>query len=238
MLSLPELACVHDRYLDLAQIARERSGGSLAGKLLFRSGFDADSVAILIAASVTGAASLCADADGAPLREGLRYGFCDFVVNSLDEALRILKNELRRARPVSVGVIKAPQVCIEEMLDRGLQPDLLSPGTSASEAQLFLERGALRIPEQPRAFTGTSLLLWTATQPAQTLPRLAGMAGEALDPARSDTQARLRWLESAPRYLGRAFGPRQCLRMTAAEEATFLPRAHAEFPSTTFLHEG
>jgi hypothetical protein len=238
MFSLPELPRVHDRYLDLTRLARERWGGTLGGRLLFRAGFDRDGVGILIAASIAGSASLCVEEDGALLREGLRHGFCDFVVNSLDEALRILKNEVRRARPVSVGLTRAPHLCVEEMIDRGLQPDLLSPGASANEAQLFFERGALPIPEQAADRSGTSLLLWTATEPARNLPRLASMAREALDPARPDTPARLHWLEAAPRYLGRAFGPRQCLRMTPAEEATFLPRAQAEFPSTTFLREG
>lgn len=238
MLFLPELPRVHDCYLDLAHIARERLGGMLGGRLLFRSGFDRDGVAILIAASIAGAASLCAEADGGVLREGLRHGFCDFVVNSLDEALRILKNEVRRARPVSVGLTRAPHLCIEEMIDRGLQPDLVSPGASANEAQLFFERGAFAVPEEAADRSGTSLLLWTATEPTQTLPRLAAMAGEALGPAHPDTSARLRWLQAAPRYLGRAFGPRQCLRMTPAETAAFLPQAQAAFPSTTFLHEG
>lgn len=237
MLSLPELPAVHDHYLNLAHTARERLGGSLAGKLLFRSGFDRDGVAILLAASITGAASLCVDADSAPLREGLRHGLCDFVVNSLDEALRILKNEVRRSRPVSVGVTKAPSLCIEEMLNRGLQPDLVSPGASANDAPHFLERGAIPVPEAPAELNGTSLLLWTATEPAHTLPRLAVMAGEALDPAHPDTPARRRWLETAPRYLGRAFGPRQCLRMTPAERDAFLSQAKAVFPSTTFLLE-
>jgi len=238
MLSLPELTCVHDRYLDLTRIAQERSGTSLAGQLLFRAGFDAEGVAILIAASVAGAASLCADADGGPLREGLRHGFCDFVVNSLDEALRILKNEVRRARPVSVGVIKASHLCIAEMLDRGLQPDLLSPGASANEAQLLFDRGAILVPNEPSGGADASLLLWTATEPAKNLPRLAALAGEALDPAHPETPARLRWLEAAPRYLGRTFGPRQCLRMTPAEIAAFLPRAQAALPSMTFVQEG
>jgi len=238
MLSLPELPRVLDCYLDLAHIARERLGGVLGGKLLFRSGFDRDGIAILIAASIAGAASLCVEEDGVLLREGLRHGFCDFVVNSLDEALRILKNEVRRARPVSVGVTRAPSLCMEEMLDRGLQPDLVSPGASVNEARLFFDRGAIRILEQPSHRSGTFLLLWTATEPAKTLPRLAMLAGEALDPAHPDTPARLRWLQTGPRYLGRAFGPRQCLRMTPEEMALLLPRAQAAFPSTTFLHEG
>ena len=68
------------------------------------SGWNADGIAAVIAASVAGAASLCVDADADGLRQGLRSGFIDFVVGNLDEALRILKNELRRGLPVSVGL--------------------------------------------------------------------------------------------------------------------------------------
>ncbi len=239
MLSLPDLGRVHDQYLALSQIAEAAWGGSLGGRLLLRSGFDADGIAVLVAASIAGAASLCADAEGALLRDGLRHGFCDFVVNSLDEALRILKNEVRRARPVSVGLSRAPHLCIEEMLERGLQPDLVSPGAPEDHARLFLERGAIFLHEGPADVSDTSLQLWSvAVDPARTMPRMAQLAADTLDPDGVDTAARRHWLEASPRYLGRAFGSRQCLRMSTAEAAAFLDRAKVEFPSVSFARQG
>lgn len=241
MLALPELSSVHDRFLTLSRIARERCGGTLSGKLLLRIGFDAPGIGALLAASIAGAASLCVDADAAALREGMRNSFCDFVVGQLDEALRILKNELRRGRPVAVGLNAEPQTCVATMIERGLLPDLLSFDSRDGQepARFFAENGALILPESDVPGGGTSLLQWTVRADAsRTLPQIARLAAEALEAARADTAERLRWLDRSPRYCGRAFGASQCLRMTAAEAAAYLPRAHSAFPSAAITRDG
>lgn len=235
---LPELTQIHEQFLSLSHIARERSADSLGGKLLLRSGIDASGLGIVVAASIAGAASLCVDANADFLREGLRAGFIDFVVGNLDEALRILKNEIRRALPVSVGLAADPEPCMDAMIERGLQPDLLS-ALPQRQAKTFLERGALALPEHATFDSITSLLEWTVTEnAARSMPRMARMAGESLDPARDDTSARRRWLEQSPRYLGRAFGRRQCLRMIGPEAAAFLSRVHSEIPSSKITRHG
>lgn len=227
---LPELSEIHDCCLALMRLAGERFGGDLSGKLLLREGFDADGVALLIAGSIAGAASLCVEGDAERLREGLRHGFCDFVVAHPDEALRILKNEVRRGLPVSVGLGAAPQPCIAEMIERGVQPDLVS-GLAAAPTALLAERGAIPLPPADSADPAMPLTGWTTrSEPARWMPRIAQIAAEALDPASDDTPARRRWLESAPRYLGRAFQGALCVRMTVAEASAFEVRVQAEVP--------
>ncbi|MFZ0274871.1 MAG: hypothetical protein WB524_01220 [Acidobacteriaceae bacterium] len=235
---LPELTRIHDQFLSLSRIARERFVDALGGKLLLHGRLDASGVAVVVASSVAGGVSLYVDADADRLRESLRAGFVDFVVANLDEALRILKNEIRRTLPVSVGLAADPEPCIDAMIGRGLQPDLLS-ATPQRQALIFLERGALALPEHPTSDPATSLLEWTvADDVARSMPRMARMAGESLDPARNDTRARRRWLEQAPRYLGRAFGSRQCLRMVESEAAAFLSRVHSEIPAAKITRPG
>jgi len=230
---LPELSLVHDQFLALSQF-----GHPLRGKLLLRSQLDAEGIAAVIAASIAGAASLCVDADADRLREGLRAGFIDFVVADLDESLRILKNELRRARPVSVGVTVDPARSIAAMIERGLQPDLLS-AVSQSQARIFQERGAIAVPRPATQDPGTSLLAWSvADNPARSMHRLSELAEASLDPQRADTAARRRWLAQSPRYLGRTFATRQCLHMTATEIADFLPQVQAEFPGAKITRDG
>lgn len=227
-MSLPDLRIIHQRYLLLSRLIDERLAGAAGGKLLLRRGFDAPGVADTVAASLAGMAVLCLDGDAERLRAGLRSGFCDFVVGHLDEALRILKNEVRRQRAVSVGLTGDPAGWLAEMAERGVQPDVLAEVEDAGG--IFVERGALELREgQPEA--GTSLLCWrVATDAARLMPRLAEMAGEALDEARADTAARRRWLERAPRYLGRAYAGRQCLRMTPDEAAAFATAARSGVP--------
>lgn len=225
-MSLPELSRIHEQYLGLSRVAREQFGASLAGKLVLRTSFDAEGAAVAVAASVAGAASLCVDGNAEALRGGLRAGFCDFVVSTLDEALRILKNEIRRGLPVCVGLTAEPAACVAAMAERGVQPDLVSVDEPAS--RVFVERGAL-VLGPGESDDGTSLLRWSvASDAARAMPRVARLAAEALDKKRADTAARQRWLELAPRYLGRSFAGRQCLRMTAGETAAFLARVGME----------
>jgi urocanate hydratase len=235
---LPELSTIHDRFLSFSRISRDLWGESPGGKLLLRSSLDANGTAVLAATSIAGAASLCVDADAERLREGLRGGFVDFVVANLDEALRILKNELRRARPISVGLAGDPEASIGVMIERGLQPDLLSDILPAA-ASVFVERGAVIVPEQSASEPGTSLLEWSVPDnPARSMQELAAVAAASLATTRSDTSARRRWLAQSPRYLGRAFAARQCLCMDASEIADFLPRAHAASPAAGITING
>jgi len=237
VMQLPERSAVHDQYLALSRLQETAQADAFAGRLLLRAAFDTDGIAVVLASSVAGAASLCLEAEGELLREGLRAGFCDFVVGPLDEALRILKNELRRGRSISVGVAADPESCIAEMVERGLQPDLVSSSTAASRAWTILrERGAAVVPAaafpEPRA-----LVEWSA-DPAASMSALAQLAVNALDPEQPDTAARRRWLERSPAYLGRRLGGRQCLRMTPAEIAIFLPGVQTLFPAASVTVDG
>jgi hypothetical protein len=238
---LPELSLLHDRYLALSRMARERFAGRLAGRLLLRCGFDASGVAVAIAASIAGAATLCVDGDAEALRQGLRAGLCDFVVANLDEALRILKNEVRRGLPICVCLTAEPGACVQEMAERGVQPDLLSLDSQEmrSGTQPMLERGAILLPGNDMPEAGTTLLTWSVTgDAARAMPRMATMAAESLDDTRADTPARRRWLELSPRYLGRSFGGRQCLRMTPAEASTFADSVRAAVPAAALEVSG
>ncbi len=237
-MDLPSVGQIHDRYLALSRIAGEHWGGTLAGRLLLRTGFDGEGIAVVIGASLAGAASLCVDADGERLREGMRGGLCDFVVGNLDESLRILKNEIRRGRAVSVCLQAQPGECLAEMVERGVQPDLVSPGEGAA-VRTFEKRGACIVQATSGPGTETSLLEWTAgAEAARRMPQIARIAEESLDGSRADAGARRRWLESAPRYLGRGFGARMCVRMTPAERGQFLERVRSEVPTASVRCDG
>jgi hypothetical protein len=231
---LPDLGEIHDQYLALALLARE--SGGLGGKLLLRVGFDADGISVLIAAGLAGAAALCIDPEPELLREGLRRGLCDFLVADLSEALRILKNEIRQRRAVLVCVAADPEVLLKEMAERGVQPDLLSEESSTPSAtSIFRERGAIPVPAREDDPTAERIEWSAASDPARAMPRLARIAAAALDELRPDTPPRRRWLAESPRWLGRSWAGRQCLRMTQSEAEGFTRNARAEFPAVSLV---
>jgi urocanate hydratase len=69
----------------------------------------------------------------------MRRGELDFVVNTLDEALRTLKNQIRQGRPLGVALLDDVAAALAEMVERGVLPEIM------------LGNGAVMNAEQSRA---------------------------------------------------------------------------------------
>ena len=108
-------------------------GGDLAGKLIVSGGMGGMGGAQPLAATMNGAAFLGIDVDPERIKKRLKTGYCDFMVNTLDEALRILKNAVRKKENVSVGLVGNCADVIPELAERGVVPDILTDQTSAHD---------------------------------------------------------------------------------------------------------
>ena len=97
-----------------------------AGSLLVGVGLKDVGRAFALASLAAGAASIFLEEDAAILRSAQREGCCTFSVTSLDEALRIVKNEVRQRRAISVGLRGDPAVWLQDMVERGVQPQMLA----------------------------------------------------------------------------------------------------------------
>jgi urocanate hydratase len=95
------------------------------------------------AVSIAGGATLAVDGDAGAVKAAMRRGELDFVVNTLDEALRALKNEVRVRRPLSVGLIADVSAALSEMVERGVLPDLLLIGANQN-AQAIVQNEGIR----------------------------------------------------------------------------------------------
>ena len=114
--------------------AGEKSfGGDLAGKLIVSGGMGGMGGAQPLAATMTGAAFLGIDVDPERIKKRLKTGYCDFMVTTLDEALRILKNAIRKKENISVGLVGNCADIIPELAERGVVPDILTDQTSAHD---------------------------------------------------------------------------------------------------------
>ncbi|HZD47238.1 MAG TPA: hypothetical protein VE178_00715 [Silvibacterium sp.] len=192
----------------------------LGGSLLVYAGLDWSGIALTFAANVAGAASLGLEQDLGRAKAAVRNGACDFLVNTLDEALRILKNEIRKKNPVAVALVGDPREAVAEMVERGVQPEIIAgdvkgPLWRGGSMERLVERGARRLDS---AVASGRLVSWKVErEPQRWLPVLDRIVADLLDPADKNTPARRRWLEAAPRYLGRALAHERCVRMSAAE---------------------
>jgi urocanate hydratase len=207
-------------YAALIPTAGSDAEPNLGGKLLYAGELDQEGRALIVAANIAGAASLTATAGSAAQKQAIRGGIIDFLVTSLDEALRILKNEIRKRETVAVCVTAATEAVEREMLERGVLPDLLRPGSAATrEYATFLSQGAQQI--QLSVLTeNQTLLAWSvASASAQWLPRLDAVALDCLQPEEAIAR---RWLRLAPRYLGRLSQNQRLLRCNKESAQNFL----------------
>ena len=120
-------------YETFAAAARQHFDGTLAGKLVVTGGMGGMGGAQPLAATMNGAAFLGIDVDPERIKKRLKTGYCDVMVTSLDEALRILKNAVRKGEATSVGLVGNCADVIPELAKRGVVPDLLTDQTSAHD---------------------------------------------------------------------------------------------------------
>ena len=116
-----------------AAAAARHFGGDLQGRLVVTGGMGGMGGAQPLAATMNGAAFLGIDADPERIKKRLKTGYIDVMVTSLDEALRILKNAVRKGEATSVGLVGNCADLIPELAKRGIVPDLLTDQTSAHD---------------------------------------------------------------------------------------------------------
>jgi urocanate hydratase len=232
---LPSFAAAVDSlHAGLTQAAEPHATADrephLEGKLFYAGDLDGIGCTLVVAANIAGAATLTASADNATQKQAIRYGVIDFLVTSLDEALRILKNEIRKGETVAVCVAQTPENLERAMVELGVLPDLLPPGAlDAPRYEAFLSGGAR--PIQPfAANSGQTVLTWSvAGAPLPWLPRLDAIALESLGDSRSpDACSARRWLRLAPRFLGRISQGKRLLRCPTETAQRFLAQVREQ----------
>ena len=192
------------------------------GKLILVCGTGCAHSGAPAAVSIAGGATLAIDSDAAAMKSAMRAGYLDFVVNSLDEAQRTLKNEIRLRRPLSVGLISDVDAALTEIIERGIQPDLyLVPANCSpvpgSQIRILKQRGTVQLHGRGLHDEGDGfhpiirplLILnrqrryehFFAAADASALRSIDAALLAALPPA--DTLRR-RWIDRVPRYLREA----------------------------------
>lgn len=221
-LSMPSVVRVRVHYASLCAAAASQFGtGSLAARLLLIDGLAHEGDALLIAASIAGAASLTLETRMEAVRHCVRNGIVDFAVTTLDEALRILKNEIRKQQPIAVLLEREPASVLAEMVERGAQPDMVRWADPDPAIDTLRTRGSCPLPPP----------IEIAPDPAREVCWRAGEGGSAalrqLDLLASqilpqEDVERQNWITRAPRYLPRALRLERCVAMTSAECAALL----------------
>lgn len=193
--------------------------GEWGGKLVIAGYPGAAWSGVAAATSLVGAASLVIDSDLPGMKTQFRDGAFDFIVNTLDEALRAIKNEVRQGRPVAIGLMADPTEVLAEAADRGLAASLLlvEPGGEPETYAGVCEAGArvVRAGEE-----SAELREWL---------RRRGWSGAAIaagDVSRfvaglAEWDVRGRWLQQLPEHQRTVRGGAGSVWMTESERAAF-----------------
>ncbi len=215
--------------MQLQSILGERFPGAaadgLAGLLLTCVGFGVEGAELALATIISGGTFLGIDPSTEHLKTAVRNGACDFMVNTLDESLRVLKNELRKKKPLAVGLLGDAATILPTMVERGVQPDLVADASDSESAQhdrpalrTLVQRGAVQVglpAANHSPASGFLDVIWTAGNIAD----LRRMDELALQQLPGDDSVRRRWLQQAPAYFHRQRPLQRVLGMRQGELA-------------------
>ena len=115
--------------------AGERHFGTadLAGRTILTAGLGGMGGAQPLAATMAGAAILCVEVDPSRIERRLEAGYLDQASESLDDAVRLVREAAAAGEPLSVGLLGNAAEIVPELAARGEQFDLVTDQTAAHD---------------------------------------------------------------------------------------------------------
>lgn len=178
---------------------------SYGGQLIFTRGPGCSATGLPAAVSIAGGTTLALDPDAAAVKAVFRQGGVDFVVTTLDEALRVLKNEIRKHKPLSVALIADLEPALAEMAERGVLPDL-HVSMDPSKESLGIRHLHLAEPEEvteptPLLASWLQARGWSETiHPSTPEVPLRALDAQILAALPPDDTVRRLWLQRISHY--------------------------------------
>ncbi|MEP7027864.1 MAG: urocanate hydratase [Candidatus Eisenbacteria bacterium] len=124
---------VQGTFETFAECARQRFGGTLAGRLVVTAGLGGMGGAQPLAVTLNGGVCLAVEVDPQRLDRRVRLGYCDERSDSLDAALARCEAAVREQRALSVGLLGNAADVLPELVRRGFTPDAATDQTSAHD---------------------------------------------------------------------------------------------------------
>lgn len=125
---------IQGTYETFAACAQKHFGGSLKGKWILTGGMGGMSGAQPLSVTMNQGIILDIEVDPKRIEKRIKQGFCDVMVNDLDEALKLVFDAVKKRKPLSVGLVGNTSDIEPELVKRGITPDVLTDQTSAHDA--------------------------------------------------------------------------------------------------------
>ncbi|MEN6560994.1 MAG: urocanate hydratase [Acidobacteriota bacterium] len=120
-------------YETLAAAARKHFGGSLKGRLTLTAGLGGMGGAQPLAVTMNDGVAIVVEVDRRRIERRLQTRYVDTMTDSLDEALKLANEAMRRGAPLSMALLGNAADVLPEFVRRGITPDVLTDQTSAHD---------------------------------------------------------------------------------------------------------
>ena len=120
-------------YETLAAVARKHFGGSLKGRLTLTAGLGGMGGAQPLAVTMNDGVAIVVEVDPRRIERRLDTKYVDVMTDSLDEALRLAREAMKKEKPLSIALLANAADVLPEFVRRGITPDILTDQTSAHD---------------------------------------------------------------------------------------------------------
>ncbi len=121
-------------YLSFVEAGKKAFGTpDLTGKFILTGGMGGMSGAQPLAGKMAKAVILVVEVDRKRIERKIKEGYCDYIMEDLDEALAKVKELTEKGEPASIGLVGNCAEVYQEIYDRGIIPDIVTDQTSAHD---------------------------------------------------------------------------------------------------------
>ena len=120
-------------YETFAACARQSFGGTLQGRLVLTGGLGGMGGAQPLAVTMNGGVCIAVECDPKRIRRRIDIGYCDLMLEDMDDALKEAKDAVSEGRPLSIGLLGNCAETHPAIVEKGVVPDVVTDQTSAHD---------------------------------------------------------------------------------------------------------
>src|SRR5436309_3102566 len=150
---------VQGTFETLGELAAQRFGGSLKGRVVLTAGLGGMGGAQPLAVTMNEGVALVVEVDPARIERRIKTGYLDRETDSIDEAISWVEEARAAREAVSIGLLGNAAEVQPELLARGFRPDVVTDQTTAHDplggyvpAGLSLEDAAALRARDPEGY--------------------------------------------------------------------------------------
>ncbi len=128
-------------YETFGALAKLKGWDTLKGKFVLTAGLGGMGGAQPLSITMNEGVGLIVEVDRERAERRRAIGYVDTVVDTLEEAMTLVEENVAKRKPLSIGLIGNAADIYNELVVRGITPDVVTDQTSAHEALMYVPSG-------------------------------------------------------------------------------------------------